>query len=636
MNRHFKKFSAKQCKLLRATHEDKMDFTISMEKSEIRRRHKQISLLEYANSNREEGKFNDVKIEINDVIIPANRMVLSYCSTFFEKMFKTDMKESRENVAHLHDVDVSAVKQIVEYFYTGIIDINNENVLKVLAAADYLQLDEVKDFCSEFLQQVITTDSCANILAASKLYRLDSVEKVASQFIVDHFDSVTDKCCILTQNDFVALIAKLDRDKTKETYIYQALVEWVRYNEEERRNGFPNLLKLIQFEKLPAEFLKSVVSNEELVSQSSLCLSLVMNVSVQLLHKQSIRSGKKTRIISFGGSELPSRVVDVFNCFGDSLTQYPNLPFNCSKVICGESKNVVYSIGSAAWSGEYKLNDAFLHLKAVAKPNGYCQAAIHNNLLVVMVENGSVCRLKCFFPELRSWVDGPTMQLAGSNSCELVSSNESLYALGGVVNNNCSSNVELLPSLSFEKYDYSCNKNCLTAEEKSRLRAYCSKCSSRSSSLFSFGAVPGTGESAFVHTTPPAAAVQSIRSFIRVYGEWKTVQHMQIPRSSFSAVSCFGKIYAIGGQTHTSSTNATKSVERYDPTTNSWTYVCEMNYPRSDHAACVMEGKICVVGGRDNDGEAVTAIECYDPSDDRWAIVGNLHQELCGHSLITV
>ena len=604
-----------------------MDFTISMEKSETRMRHTKISFLEYANSNRKEGKFNDVKIEINDVIIPANQMVLSYCSTFFEKMFETDMKESRENVTYLHDVDVSAVKEIIEYFYTGIIDISNENVLKILAAADYLQLDEVKDFCSEFLQQVITADSCANILAASKLYRLDSVEKDASRFIVDHFDAIADKCYVFNHNDFVALIAKLDRDKTKETFIYQVLVEWVKYNEEERRNDFPSLLKLIQFEKLPTEFLKSVVSKEDLVSQSSLCLSLVMNVSVQLLNKQSIKWGKRTRIISFGGSELPSGVVDVFNCFGDSLTQYPNLPFDCGKVVCGESKNVVYSIGNSIWNGKYKLNDAFLHLKAVAKPYGYCQAAIHNDMLVVMVKNGSERWLKCFFPELHSWVDGPTMQLAGSNSCELVSSSESLYALGGVVNNNSPSNVELLPSLRFEKYDYSCNKNCLTAEEFSRLRAYCNNCGSRKQAGFFF-----SGQSRYANTTTSAAAVQSIR----VCGQWKTVQHMQMPRSSFSAVSCFGKIYAIGGQTHTSSTNATKSVERYDPTTNSWTYVCEMNYPRSDHAACVMEGKIYVVGGRDNDGVAVTAIECYNPSDDTWAIVGNLQQQLCGHSLITV
>ena len=45
------------------------------------------SLLQYANSNRNQARFNDVTIQSNDANIPANRMVLCcYCS-FFEHIF---------------------------------------------------------------------------------------------------------------------------------------------------------------------------------------------------------------------------------------------------------------------------------------------------------------------------------------------------------------------------------------------------------------------------------------------------------------------------------------------------------------------------------------------------------------------
>ena len=47
------------------------------------------SLLQYAYKNRNQGHFNDITIQSNDISISANRMVLScYCS-FFEQIFTT-------------------------------------------------------------------------------------------------------------------------------------------------------------------------------------------------------------------------------------------------------------------------------------------------------------------------------------------------------------------------------------------------------------------------------------------------------------------------------------------------------------------------------------------------------------------
>ena len=586
-----------------------MDFVISTKKGEIRTRLTKISLLEYAKSNRKEGEFNDVKIAINDDVIPANRMVLSYSSTFFEKMFKTDMKKSGKNVVYLRNLEAKAVTKIIEYFYSGIIEINNKNVLQLLAAAHHLQVDEVKDFCSEFLQQVIIADTCANILATSRLYKLDALQKGAFQFIIDNSNAVTDKHCVnlLPNDDFVALIAQLDRSKTKETAVYRALVDWVKHKEKERSEIFPNLLnKLINFEKLPTEFLQSAVAKEKLVTQNSACLKTMMDVSIQLLNEKRILGAKKSKIISFGGRKSPSVVVDVFS-LGDSLAQYPSLPVDSGKMICDNSTNCFYCFSSsAAWNGEYKLDEVPFRLKAIDKPVGFCQAAIHNSMLVVVVNQKSISRLQCYIFEFCSWIDGPPMRQTVSNSCELLSCNGSLYALGGMANSNCSSNVERLPSLSFQLYNYFCETTCLTEKKRNASFAF---------------------RTAEINTNPTTTPS------IRFYGQWETTQHMQIPRNRFSAVSCSGRIYAIGGQTHASS--ATKSVERFDPTSNSWTYVSEMKHPRSDHAACLMDGKIYVVGGKDNDGEAVTAVECYDPSDDNWTIVGNLDRELCGHSLIT-
>ena len=53
-------------------------------------------LLKYANENRLLGFFNDVTIKVQNKIFPANRMVLSCYSKFFEKTFQVEMKKKYE------------------------------------------------------------------------------------------------------------------------------------------------------------------------------------------------------------------------------------------------------------------------------------------------------------------------------------------------------------------------------------------------------------------------------------------------------------------------------------------------------------------------------------------------------------
>ena len=58
-------------------------------------------LLQYANNNRNQSRFNDVTIQSNDTSTAANQMVLScYCS-FFEQMFTSETKKVNDLVYNL-------------------------------------------------------------------------------------------------------------------------------------------------------------------------------------------------------------------------------------------------------------------------------------------------------------------------------------------------------------------------------------------------------------------------------------------------------------------------------------------------------------------------------------------------------
>lgn len=99
--------------------------------------------------------------------------------------------------------------------------------------------------------------------------------------------------------------------------------------------------------------------------------------------------------------------------------------------------------------------------------------------------------------------------------------------------------------------------------------------------------------------------------------EWTEMSELQQKRHNMDAVVLNGLIFVIGGQ---NDGVALSSVECYDPTTNQWHFVADLNVARYDHSCCVSKGSIYTAGG-ENDEEFPASIERYDAQFDKWEIV---------------
>ena len=124
----------------------------------------QAKLLEFANSNRNAGSFNDVTILTGGESIPANRMVLACYSKFFKSMFRSQLKEKYQNTVEIKEFDGHAIRIIIQFIYARKIDITTKNVMALLRAADFLQVDEVKKMCFDCLESSLTLDSCFEVV----------------------------------------------------------------------------------------------------------------------------------------------------------------------------------------------------------------------------------------------------------------------------------------------------------------------------------------------------------------------------------------------------------------------------------------------------------------------------------------
>ena len=550
-----------------------------IEKSVTRRRATSPNVLQYANGKRKNGTFNDVTIEVDTDMIAANRLILSCCSRFFEGMFDLEMKEKYRDPVQINGFDGKAVKTLIDFMYSGEITIKNENVMDLLAASDYLQVGEVKQFCFDFLESILSSDNWFAIRSAADLYQNEHLQNQVAEYMSKNFDAVieTDEFKSLDKDGVCAFIENIDRSHVMEESIFKGLIIWCQVDNLSRKIDFPELfVKLIKLDAMEGENLEETVLKEDLVIENKYCLKVL----AQSVCQQRKNFGA-TKIVSFGGRDVNGKCIEIYRCANKSSQQYPDLPIRLYGHCALMSNNYIYCIGGSAnyrngkpigsknvW--RMNINDPAFEWKEVA-PLSEERFLMGGTLFceVLTVAGGSgkksyLSSVEFYQAAVNEWKNGYPLQEPRS-CCSLIASDQHLYVLGGSATGTYLSSVERTGNLK---------------------------------------------------------------------EQWHQVQSMQIPRKWFAAIYCNGFIYAVGGKCDDDTT--TNTVEKYDVDKDEWTYVSSMNTQRRSHAACVMNGKIFVVGGLDASGEAVKAIECYFPATDCWRVVGTIDEKLFHHAVVAL
>ena len=115
----------------------------------------------------------------------------------------------------------------------------------------------------------------------------------------------------------------------------------------------------------------------------------------------------------------------------------------------------------------------------------------------------------------------------------------------------------------------------------------------------------------FVVLSVLSLCTRKVQSASTVEDSWTSLEPMPTSRSGLGVAVVNGKIYAIGGD------GGSNSTEEYNPATGTWTVKKQMPTGRSRFGISVYQNKIYVIGGATPDGFSA-ANEVYDPLTDTW------------------
>ncbi|NXH41302.1 ZBT8B protein, partial [Dicaeum eximium] len=130
-------------------------------------------LLGELNEQRKRDFFCDCSIIVEGRIFKAHRNILFANSGYFRALLIHYIQDSgRHSTASLDIVTSEAFSVILDFLYSGKLDLCGDNVIEVMSAASYLQMTDVVNFCKAYIRSSL--DICRKMEREAAFYPADS------------------------------------------------------------------------------------------------------------------------------------------------------------------------------------------------------------------------------------------------------------------------------------------------------------------------------------------------------------------------------------------------------------------------------------------------------------------------------
>lgn len=183
--------------------------------------------------------------------ISVHRSMLIASSSYFRRMCSSGMKESIENRIVLNGVTSEAVHQLINFCYTGKLDLNMNNVAELIQAASLLEYESIEQICVDYLSKKlkIKPEICFWVHSIADLYGLHGLCLEANQCAIKNFSKIRKSVDFLTLGiDRITDLLSDDKlSVSKEEEVFDAALSWVNHDKDNREVDCLNVLKCVRF-----------------------------------------------------------------------------------------------------------------------------------------------------------------------------------------------------------------------------------------------------------------------------------------------------------------------------------------------------------------------------------------------------
>nr|XP_045007159.1 actin-binding protein IPP isoform X1 [Jaculus jaculus] len=556
------------------------------------------AILAQMNKMRNEQHFCDVQLQVGKETFQVHRLVLAASSPYFTALFTGGMKESSKDVVQILGVDGGVFRLLLDFIYTGIVNISVNNVQELIVAADMLQLTDVVNLCCEFLKGQIDPLNCIGIFQFSEQIACHDLLEFTEDYIHVHFLEVHsgEEFLALTKDQLIKILRSEELSIEDEYQVFLAAMQWILKDLGKRRKYVVEVLDPIRFPLLPSQRLLKYIEgvsdfNLRVALQTLLkeycevCKSPKENKFCSFLQTSKVRPRKKARKYLYavggytrlqGGRWSDSRALSCVERF-DTFSQYWTTVSSLHQARCGLGVAVlggmVYAIGGEKDSMIFDCTE-------------------------------------CYDPVTKQWTTVASMNhpRCGLGVCVCYGA---VYALGGWVGAEIGNTIE--------RFDPDDNKWEIVGNMA--VSRYYFGCCEMQGLIYVIGGISNEG-----------IELRSFEVYDPLSKRWSPLPPMGTRRAYLGVAALNDCIYSIGGWNEAQ--DALHTVEKYSFEEEKWVEVASMKVPRAGMCVVAVNGLLYVSGGRSSSHDflapgTLDSVEVYNPHTDTWTEIGNMITSRC-------
>ncbi|RMC06989.1 hypothetical protein DUI87_16442 [Hirundo rustica rustica] len=512
----------------------------------------------------------DVILIAGDRKIPAHRLVLSSVSDYFAAMFTSDVCEAKQEEIKMEGIDPNALWDLVQFAYTGCLELKEDTIENLLAAACLLQLPQVVEVCCHFLMKLLHPSNCLGIRAFADAQGCTELMKVAHNYTMWDCRGELEarKVKIIGLSTEIVKIFSSDEGHNNLTQRYHLEEEWLGSCSAEKNRG---------------RLVNSQLNMIRVVERASVILACISSSVV---------------------SRTRAGIVPLYSALENIMEVIRNQEFlllpaeELHKLLASDDVNVPdeETIFHALmmwvkYDMQRRCNDLSMLLAYIRLPLLPPQilADLENHALF---KNDLECQKLILeamkyhlLPERRTLMQSPRTKPRKSTV-------GTLYAVGGMDNNKGATTIE--------KYDLRTNIWIQAGVMNGR--------------RLQFGVAVIDDKLFVIGGRDGLKTLNTVECYNPKTKAWTVLPPMSTHRHGLGVTVLEGPIYAVGGHDGWSYLN---TVERWDPQSQQWTFVASMSIARSTVGVAALNGKLYSVGGRDG-SSCLSSMEYYDPHTNKW------------------
>ena len=524
-----------------------------------------LEMMKRLDIQRRNEHFCDVILEVgsgdDQVRLKAHRIVLCAASPFFYSALNSEMKEKKEGLIRLKETSKAVMEEVLEYLYTGHVDINELNAFDLLEMADYFIIPSLKEVSSKFISRKLSLSNCLMAYYSAVSYQCPELQEQARYFILENFMSVTESEGFLNLNiEQVEEWISSDDIKVKaEEEVFHVIVKWMERSERKENERFFELLRHVRIHHMSDNFVPTAILHHPLVKDSETCTEFVLNTTTE---------------VSNGTPRI--------------CLKYKEGLVACE---CETNKTFFYIPCEDKW---YRLGDTSSTTK-FTKSMGACYSKLYS----VQKSWTDQWSLEQYNPLENSWM--PVKSCSSAivlRFASVVNFQGFLFVLGGKKDGH-------EPSNSVHKYNSVTN--------------IWEKVAPLGVARYNLCAV---ADKNFLYAIGGASDANRILDTVERFDPESNSWSMVCPTLEKKCFSCGtvvrGKVFIFGGLTGRGASSSTSLIEMYDPALNTWSSMESVGAPKVTLGAVSIKGDVFVIGIWNIDNSLKSFIKIYDVDRNEW------------------